>query len=121
MALHMPREPLKISEQGCELLLTAVSGSDNTAWLSDGAFGLKLNVTGYCDWVLWSPGESGAQALTDLPRGGWQEFVCFEPVCVSSPQHMYPGEERMYARRCTCHTAGPAVVGCIADGRSLIR
>jgi glucose-6-phosphate 1-epimerase len=119
--LLMPREPLKISEQGCELLLTAASGSDNMAWLSDGAFRLKLNVSGYCDWVLWSPGEAGAQALTDLPRGGWREFVCLEPVCLSTPQHLCPGEERMYVLRCTYHRAGTIAAGCIADGESLVR
>ena len=38
------------------------------------------------------PGKAGAQALNDLPNDDWQRFVCIEPVRVSRPCVLQPGE-----------------------------
>lgn len=53
---------------------------------------LSLSATGFDQWMVWNPGESGAKALADLPDADWQNFVCIEPVRVVRPVHLSPGE-----------------------------
>ena len=49
-------------------------------------------MTGFDQWMVWNPGASGAQALSDLPNEDWQKFVCIEPVRVDRPCVLQPGE-----------------------------
>ncbi len=53
---------------------------------------LQLQATGFTEWMAWNPGQAGAQLLTDMPPNDWQHFVCIEPVCVSQPVVLEPGE-----------------------------
>lgn len=53
---------------------------------------LQLEASGFNEWMLWTPGRDGASALPDLPEGHWSRFICIEPVCVSQPVHLLPGE-----------------------------
>ncbi len=60
--------------------------------LRDDTRSLHLSATGFNQWMVWNPGRSGGDALKDLPAGDWQRFVCIEPVCVTRPVTLEPGE-----------------------------
>ena len=60
--------------------------------LRRGAHTLHLSASGFDQWMVWNPGQSGAGALADLPAGDWQRFVCIEPVRVARPVVLTPGE-----------------------------
>ena len=53
---------------------------------------IQLSMTGFDQWMVWSPGITGAQALKDLPHQDWKRFVCIEPVRVNRPSMLQPGE-----------------------------
>lgn len=53
---------------------------------------LRLSMTGFDQWMVWNPGEIEARHMADLPDGGWQSFVCIEPVLVTRPHLLKPGE-----------------------------
>jgi glucose-6-phosphate 1-epimerase len=53
---------------------------------------IELSMTGFDQWMVWNPGATGAQALKDLPDQDWKRFVCIEPVRVSRPSVLRPGE-----------------------------
>ncbi len=63
-----------------------------TLVLRDAKRTLRLSAAGFDQWMVWNPGRSGGTALKDLPEGDWQRFICIEPVCVSRPVKMTPGE-----------------------------
>lgn len=60
--------------------------------LETGGYSLRLSASGFDQWMVWNPGEAGARALADLPAGDWRRFVCVEPVCVTRPVLLAPGE-----------------------------
>lgn len=60
--------------------------------LYDGVRTLRLSATGFDQWMVWNPGRSGGDALKDLPAGDWQRFVCIEPVCMTRPVSLQPGD-----------------------------
>ena len=60
--------------------------------LFTGSRWLTLTANGFDQWMVWNPGPGGSQALSDLPAEDWQRFVCIEPVCVSRPVLLLPGE-----------------------------
>lgn len=60
--------------------------------LNAGGYSLRLSATGFDQWMVWNPGATGATALSDLPAGHWQQFICIEPVCVDRPVVLAPGE-----------------------------
>lgn len=53
---------------------------------------IQLSMTGFDQWMVWNPGVTGTQALKDLPDQDWKQFVCIEPVRVSRPSVLQPGE-----------------------------
>lgn len=53
---------------------------------------IQLSMSGFDQWMVWNPGVIGAQALKDLPDQDWKRFVCIEPVRVSRPSVLEPGE-----------------------------
>lgn len=57
-----------------------------------GTHTLHLSTSGFDQWMVWNPGQSGAAALADLPADDWQRFVCIEPVRVTRPVMLAPGE-----------------------------
>ena len=54
---------------------------------------LKLSASGFDQWMIWNPGEAGGNLISDLPTDDWRKFVCIEPVCVSRPVTLLPGQE----------------------------
>lgn len=54
---------------------------------------LRLSASGFDQWMVWNPGRGGAQALKDLPDEDWRQFLCVEPVIVSRPVRLAPGEK----------------------------
>ena len=58
--------------------------------LAEGARRLCLSMTGFDEWMVWNPGA--AAMITDLPPDDWRRFVCIEPVRVSRPVSLAPGE-----------------------------
>lgn len=53
---------------------------------------LDLTAKGFDEWMVWTPGREGVEQLQDLPSGDWQRFVCIEPVCVTRPVALGPGQ-----------------------------
>ncbi len=85
----LPQGPLRWDGAECEQL------HPNAAALTlhlGGGSTLALRSQGFTEWMVWNPGAEGAQALRDLPPGDWRHFVCIEPVCVSTPVTLAPGE-----------------------------
>jgi glucose-6-phosphate 1-epimerase len=50
----------------------------------------SLSTKGFTEWMIWNPGKN--HGLVDLPVDAWRSFVCIEPVIVSSPNKLSPGE-----------------------------
>lgn len=60
--------------------------------LASGQRRLQLSMSGFDEWMVWNPGATQAPLLADLPHDGWKRFVCIEPVRVSRPCRLRPGE-----------------------------
>lgn len=39
---------------------------------------LALQQQGFCDVVVWNPGNTGPATVADLPQDGYQHFICIE-------------------------------------------
>lgn len=53
---------------------------------------LKLSMIGFDQWMVWNPGKNGSLSIQDLPDKDWQHFICIEPVLVSRPCSLGPGD-----------------------------
>lgn len=84
---HQPAGELTWSAKPFERLYSACPA----LLLDAGGHHLRLSATGFDQWMVWNPGESGALALADLPAPDWRRFVCVEPVCVARPIVLAPG------------------------------
>jgi glucose-6-phosphate 1-epimerase len=51
---------------------------------------ISLSTKGFTQWMIWNPGKK--HGLGDLPTDAWGSFICIEPVIVSSPKKLLPGE-----------------------------
>jgi glucose-6-phosphate 1-epimerase len=51
---------------------------------------VSLSTKGFTEWMIWNPGRN--HGLVDLPADAWRSFICIEPVIVSSPNNLSPGE-----------------------------
>ena len=60
--------------------------------LDAGSHRLKLSCSGFDQWMVWNPGRELAQSIADLAPEDWRRFVCVEPVVVSRPNRLLPGE-----------------------------
>lgn len=60
--------------------------------LKTGQRTLQLQTSGFSEWMIWNPGEAGAQRLADLPDADWQHLICIEPVCVTRPVWLRAGD-----------------------------
>lgn len=60
--------------------------------LNAGTHTLKLQASGFSEWVVWNPGLIGSNKFADLPKTDWQKFLCVEPVCLSKEVVLAPGE-----------------------------
>lgn len=54
---------------------------------------IKLETSGFDQWMVWNPGIEGAKSIADLPDEDWNRFVCIEPVCVDRPICLEPGQK----------------------------
>lgn len=59
--------------------------------IDDGKRTIALSVEGFCDWVVWNPGDAKAAALADLGADAGRRFVCAEAAVVSRPVELAPG------------------------------
>lgn len=71
--------------------------------LNTGELQLTLSASGFDQWMVWNPGELGSQALPDLAPGDWRRFVCVEPVRVTRPVLLMPGESFSGELRIACN------------------
>ncbi|KAJ7253547.1 galactose mutarotase-like protein [Mycena rebaudengoi] len=53
---------------------------------------LKIVSRGYTDAVFWNPRDVVGSTIFDMSKGGWDEFICWEPGVVSSFVGLKPGE-----------------------------
>lgn len=53
---------------------------------------LQLFASGFDQWMVWNPGEIDGNAMADLPNEHWRRFICVEPVCVTHPVFLEPGQ-----------------------------
>lgn len=61
--------------------------------LAAGSHRLTLSCSGFDQWMVWNPGRELAQSIADLAPDDWRRFVCVEPVVVSRPSRLSPGEQ----------------------------
>ncbi|KAJ6600873.1 galactose mutarotase-like domain-containing protein [Mycena sp. CBHHK59/15] len=55
--------------------------------------GLKIVSKGFPDAVFWNPREIVGSKVPDMSKGGWDEFVCWEPGVISDFVGLKPGEK----------------------------
>jgi glucose-6-phosphate 1-epimerase len=53
---------------------------------------LKLQATGFTDWMVWTPGDKNIHFLKDMPAEDYQQFLCIEPLCASKAIELKVGE-----------------------------
>jgi glucose-6-phosphate 1-epimerase len=42
--------------------------------------------------MVWNPGREGATRISDLPDEDWDKFICIEPIVLSEPKTLLPGD-----------------------------
>jgi glucose-6-phosphate 1-epimerase len=77
---------LHFDDEPCEKLFDAAPNMI----IKDKQHRLAISTTGFKQWMIWNPGKS--HDLADLPEDAWRSFLCVEPVIVSSPNRLNPGE-----------------------------
>jgi len=60
--------------------------------LNAGSHRLHLSCSGFDQWMIWNPGRELARTIRDLGPEDWRRFVCIEPVIVTRPSRLAPGE-----------------------------
>jgi len=53
---------------------------------------LALEQQGFCDVVVWNPGQTAQGAFADLPSDGYQHFVCVEAALIGRACELGAGE-----------------------------
>jgi glucose-6-phosphate 1-epimerase len=51
---------------------------------------ISVHASGFCDTVIWNPGEEGNAKLTDLEHEGWRRMVCVEAAVARAPTTVPP-------------------------------
>ncbi|MBC7919383.1 MAG: D-hexose-6-phosphate mutarotase [Rhodoferax sp.] len=46
---------------------------------------LELHSQGFCDTVVWNPGQAGNAQISDLPPDAYREFLCVEAAVIGQP------------------------------------
>lgn len=78
---------LSFDESPCEKLFSSAPALK----LVTNSRRLSISTTGFAQWMIWNPGMKHSN-FADLPTGDWKSFLCIEPVNVSSPILLEPGE-----------------------------
>ena len=84
---HRIEDFLFFDEEPCEKLFASAPSLK----LVTNSTELIITTTGFAQWMVWNPGRKHSN-LVDLPEGAWKSFVCIEPVNVSVPCKLEPGE-----------------------------
>jgi glucose-6-phosphate 1-epimerase len=58
----------------------------------NGSNWLKITASGFDSWMVWNPGRAGATRISDLPDEDWDKFICIEPIVLSEPKTVLPGD-----------------------------
>ncbi|KAJ7472580.1 galactose mutarotase-like protein [Mycena latifolia] len=58
----------------------------------DAKDGLKIVSQGFPDAVFWNPREVVGSKVPDMSKGGWDEFICWEPGVITNLATLKPGE-----------------------------
>lgn len=53
---------------------------------------LALQHQGFCDVVVWNPGQTAEGVFSDMPSDGYQHFVCVEAALIGRPCELGAGE-----------------------------
>jgi glucose-6-phosphate 1-epimerase len=51
---------------------------------------IGVHASGFCDTVIWNPGEEGSARFADLEHEGWRRMVCVEAAVARAPQAVPP-------------------------------
>jgi glucose-6-phosphate 1-epimerase len=54
---------------------------------------VHLSSTGFSEWMIWNPGQSGVKDFLDVPKNDWFKFICIEPVIAHHPQLIEGGRQ----------------------------
>ena len=60
---------------------------------------LAVQQQGFCDVVVWNPGQTQEGAFADMPQDGYQHFVCVEAALIGRACELAAGEGWGGARR----------------------
>ncbi|KAJ7082386.1 galactose mutarotase-like protein [Mycena belliarum] len=74
---------LSAKQDRCEVVLSYGGGATDA---------LRIVSEGFPDAVLWNPREASGSKVPDMSKGGWDEFVCWEPGVISNLATLKPGE-----------------------------
>lgn len=77
---------MSFSNEACEKLFDSAP----SLLLINGPRRIMISTSGFDQWMIWNPGKN--HGLVDLPNKDWQSFICIEPVIVSEPYTINPGE-----------------------------
>ncbi|KAJ7675189.1 galactose mutarotase-like domain-containing protein [Mycena rosella] len=58
----------------------------------DATDALKIVSKGFPDAVFWNPREVVGSTVPDMSKGGWNEFICWEPGVISNLATLKPGD-----------------------------
>jgi glucose-6-phosphate 1-epimerase len=53
---------------------------------------LKMDCTGFSQWMIWNPGQAEQTQFLDLPPGDWRHFICIEPVIAKQAHRLEPAQ-----------------------------
>lgn len=84
---HHVKDLLFFNEDPCEKLFASAPALRLVTDVRE----LTIATTGFTQWMVWNPGHKHSN-LVDLPEGAWKSFLCIEPVNVSAPNLLEPGE-----------------------------
>lgn len=60
--------------------------------LNAGGHPVRLSCSGFDQWMIWNPGRELSRTISDLGPEDWRQFVCIEPVIITRPSRLAPGE-----------------------------
>jgi glucose-6-phosphate 1-epimerase len=84
-------------ENACELnadgLVERQYIGDAEIQFFNGSNWLKITASGFDSWMVWNPGSAGAMKISDLPDEDWDRFICIEPIVLTEPISLNPGQE----------------------------
>lgn len=84
-----PYDKLALNANGFEKIFP---NKNPVTLVRSGMSALKIQATGFDEWMVWNPGREAAELLIDMPVDDWKQFVCIEPVRINNPVKLTPGQ-----------------------------